>query len=273
MRNYRPEPAASPPPVSNLDAHAEAGPSYTYEPEVAAEVDLRASQFVVVGGGKVGLGFGSGSGFAAPGASVVQDPDARGPWRDPVAFCSGDEDELASELASELAASELASSATTMEELDPIATAEAYGFSGAAVGVGGGGGGGDFGGKPWDMFGVGPGVAGAGGASVTAAGKDCATGVGRDMRGTLGGGGAERECLPRGWGSSNGGGGLRDEGGDIDGGNAVDSVAEVAETYLLSGSDEEGYQEIEDALAAEHWLDITDAMLGQTHPDPGLGVG
>lgn len=53
---------------------------------------------------------------------------------------------------------------------------------------------------------------------------------------------------------------LRDKCGDIDGGNMIKSAPEVAEAYLLSGSDEEEYLEAEDALAAGSWLDETEAI-------------
>lgn len=46
--------------------------------------------------------------------------------------------------------------------------------------------------------------------------------------------------------------------GDIKGGNAMDSVAEVADNYLLAGSDEENY---EDTVAADTFLETTLAML------------
>lgn len=57
----------------------------------------------------------------------------------------------------------------------------------------------------------------------------------------------------------------RADSGDIEGGNAVDSVAEVAEQYLLAGSDEEAYRSYEETVAADSFLDTTFAMLHPQH--------
>ena len=55
----------------------------------------------------------------------------------------------------------------------------------------------------------------------------------------------------------------RADSGDIEGGNSNDSVATVAETYLLAGPDEETYRGYEDAVAADTFLETTLAMLPQ----------
>lgn len=243
MKNHQPRPAS--PPVSHAH-HAEVKSPYSVEPE-ATEADLYTSSFLggdgdIVGGyvgRKGGWGGGEGEG-EGPRASVVHDADADGTalWPDPIACSSGDE-----------ADDEITSAANTMEELDPIATAKAYGFSAAAIG------------EEWGVFG---GVSGGPASTAASTGNACMPGFGRDVKGDFGGGTGRFNASP----PHASGIDIMAEGGDIDGGNVVDSVAEVVETYLLVGSDEEGYQEMEDALAAGHWLDDTDAMLGETYPNP-----
>lgn len=241
IKNHQPGPASPPVPYAH---HAEARPRYSVEAE-ATEADLYTSSFLGGDGGIVGGyvgGKGGWGGGEGPRASVVHDADADGTalWPDSIACSSGDEAE-----------DEIVRAVTTMEELDPIATEEAYGFSSAPTRE-------RFGGH-WNGF---EGVSGDPASTAASTKKSCMPGFGRGIKGDFGGGtGRLNACPPLASGVD-----LRGEGGDIDGGNVVDSVAEVVEAYLLSGSDEEGYQ---DALAAD-WLDVTDAMLGETHPDPGV---
>ena len=62
----------------------------------------------------------------------------------------------------------------------------------------------------------------------------------------------------------------RTDSGDIEGGNSIDSVADVAEDYLLAGSDEETYRGYEETVATDTFLETTFAMLHpqQTAPQP-----
>lgn len=198
------------------------------------------------------------------GASIARDPSPMGVWPSPMAAFAGAEVEDV-----------LSSAATTSEELDPIAT-EAYGFSDlkaefatgtaeevdpfmAAAAYG-------FRSKP---NGVG---SCANGAAWCSPGVGCfpaqqtftSTPGGCRPRKTPFGGGMPRDTT-----TATLNGAVKDDRGDADGGALADAYREVPETFFLSASDEEGYQEM-DAVAEEGWVETTGKMLDEAFPDLGV---
>lgn len=164
----------------------------------------------------------------------------RSAWPRPLSFSSGDDD----------TEDEFGGATGAAEDLDPIVTPAAYGCLARSMGVG---------------FGVGK-VAPAASRVKSTSASALLPGLAGKVSFGIGGGLVKAPTttfdVPR--------GDCGEERGDIGGGNNFDAVAEVAETYLLSGSDEEGYQEMEQTVAEASFLDITDALLRKVPRNPGM---